>query len=587
MTKPTVYIIADNIITSLGFDTKSNLEKIALEQTGVACHNDNTIYPTPVWISKVNNELLATSAEKKLRNASNYTRLEQLFLLSIQDTLAQTKVDLSSKDSLIIVASTKGNIDLLEKHQQDKFPADRVQLGTMAAQLQEYFNNPNTPLVVCNACISGVLALDVAKRLLQQNLYKNILVTGGDLVSEFTVSGFQCFKAMSDAPCKPYDKNRVGINLGEGVGTILLSNQQPNSDKGFATIEGGASSNDANHISGPSRTGDGLFIAIDKALKDANCTAADLDYLSMHGTATPFNDEMESKALALANLQTVPMNSYKGYIGHTLGAAGLIESIIAVHSLKNNTLYASLGFEELGVPEPINVITKTTKKTLKKCLKTASGFGGCNGAMVFAYEEDNVASNKVLTTSKTTKSSALYTCCEIKNEQVFLNGQLVFEKKDNNFGKFIKDAYKHFEIDYPKFHKMDRLCKLAYVTANVLLGEHGLDGYAPEDIAVVMANANSTLHTDSKHAESIQDRENYYPSPAVFVYTLPNIMVGEICIRYNIKGESVFFVSNNLDQDFLIKYSEDMLADGVAKTCLTGWVDYTEEGYHAILYLIK
>lgn len=583
MTKSTVYILADNIITSLGFDTISNLEKIAAEQTGIALCSDTSISPSPVWVSKIDDNLLVAQVNKQLKNASNYTRLEQLFLLSIQNALAQTTVDLSSKETLIIIASTKGNIDLL-KQEQAQFPANRVQLGTMAAQIQDYYKNPNTPLVVCNACISGVLALDVAKRLLQQKKYKNIIVTGGDLISKFTVSGFQSFKAMSDAPCKPYDKNRVGINLGEGVGTVILSSQQPISNKGFVTIEGGASSNDANHISGPSRTGDGLFIAIKKALKEADCTAAELDYLSMHGTATPFNDEMEAKALNLANLQAVPMNSYKGYIGHTLGAAGLIESIISIHSLYNNTLYCSLGFEELGVTEPINVITKTTKKTLTKCLKTASGFGGCNAAMVFSYNE-NPTKNTAL--ERASKSSALYSSCEIKNEQIYLDGQLVFEKKDSNFAQFIKEAYKHFELDYPKFHKMDRLCKLAFVTASILLGKNGFDGYNPEEIGVVIANANSTLHTDSKHAESIQDKENYFPSPAVFVYTLPNIMVGEICIRYNIKGESVFFVSTNFDQDFLIKYSEEMLVDGIAKTCLTGWVDYTEEDYHAILFLIK
>lgn len=180
-----------------------------------------------------------------------------------------------------------------------------------------------------------------------------------------------------------------------------------------------------------------------------------------------------------------------------------------------------------------------------------------------------------------------YPYCEIKGGQIFLNGALIFEEKELPFAKFIKGAYKHFDLKYPKFHKMDRLCKLAFVTANLLLQNDVLESYAPEEIGVVMANANSTLHTDSKHTDSIQDRENYFPSPAVFVYTLPNIMVGEICIKYNIKGESVFFVSNELDQELLIEYSQDMLATGNASVCLTGWVDYTATDYHAILYLVK
>jgi 3-oxoacyl-[acyl-carrier-protein] synthase-1 len=584
MNKTAIYITADNIITSLGFTTKENVNKIAAEQTGVKCHDNKAIYPSPVWVSKISDELLSV-AIRKLKNPQDYTRLEQLFLLSIIEATQQTAIDITSDDTLIILASTKGNIDLLEHKNKGNFPANRVQLGTMAAQIQTYFNNPNTPIVVCNACISGVLALDVAKRLLRKNNYKNIIVAGGDLISEFVVSGFQSFKAMSNAPCKPYDKNRVGINLGDGIGTIILSTEKPTNQDDIITLEGGASSNDANHISGPSRTGDGLFNAIDNALNDANFSSSEMDYLSMHGTATPFNDEMESKALDLANLSEVPMNSLKGYIGHTLGAAGVIESIVAIHSLKNNSLYASLGFEELGVPKPINVITKTTEARLHKCLKTASGFGGCNAAVVFAKNSAVVPKQSLSPEEK--EQSSISSTCKIKDNKITLNGALVFEKEDLNYAKFIKGAYKYFELDYPKFHKMDRLCKLAFTAANILLKDGQLNDYAPKEIAVVMANSNSTLHTDTKHADSIKDEENHFPSPAVFVYTLPNIMVGEICIKYNIKGQSVFLVSNKFDKEMLLSYSQDMIATGNAKVCLMGWVDYTENDYCAELYLIK
>lgn len=193
--------------------------------------------------------------------------------------------------------------------------------------------------------------------------------------------------------------------------------------------------------------------------------------------------------------------------------------------------------------------------------------------------------NKKIKTMQTL--SKTYPYCEIKDEQLILNGNIILHEEGAGFAKFIKSAYSLMNLDYPKFHKMDRLCKLAFVAAYALVGEDGFQGYAPEEIGVVMANAHSTLHTDSKHEESIQDRNNYYPSPAVFVYTLPNIMVGEIAIKYNIKGESVFFVSNEFDKDLLLEYSQDMLADGSAKICLTGWVDYTENGYHAVLFLVK
>jgi len=177
--------------------------------------------------------------------------------------------------------------------------------------------------------------------------------------------------------------------------------------------------------------------------------------------------------------------------------------------------------------------------------------------------------------------------CEIKAGEIRLDGKVIYENKDLPFPKFIKGAYKELDLNYPKFHKMDRLCKLAFVAANALLKEGQLGGYAPTDIGVVMANSNSTLHTDSKYVDSIKDRDNYFPSPAVFVYTLPNIMIGEICIKYKIKGASVFFVSNEFDKEMLLEHSQDMIETGVAKICLMGWVDYTETDYHAILYLIK
>jgi 3-oxoacyl-(acyl-carrier-protein) synthase len=184
-------------------------------------------------------------------------------------------------------------------------------------------------------------------------------------------------------------------------------------------------------------------------------------------------------------------------------------------------------------------------------------------------------------------TETIYPYCEIKAGEIIRDGKVIYENKELPFPKFIKSAYKELGLNYPKFHKMDRLCKLAFVTANTLLKEGQLEAYASTEIAVVMANSNSTLHTDSKYANSIKDRDNYFPSPAVFVYTLPNIMVGEVCIKYNIKGESVFFVNNKFDKEMLLEYSQDMIETGAAKICLMGWVDYTETSYHAIMYLVK
>ncbi|MEO7522825.1 MAG: beta-ketoacyl synthase, partial [Ferruginibacter sp.] len=194
------------------------------------------------------------------------------------------------------------------------------------------------------------------------------------------LSGFQSFQAISQKPCKPFDAARDGINLGEAGATVVLSCNEKYS--GEIKIAGGSTSNDANHISGPSRTGEELFIAIKKAMKEAAVTENDIDFISAHGTATLYNDEMEAKAITLANMQSVPVNSLKGFYGHTLGAAGIIESIIAIHSLKEDIVFPTMGFNDIGVSVPLNVSNKLKKAPLKNALKTASGFGGCNAALV-------------------------------------------------------------------------------------------------------------------------------------------------------------------------------------------------------------
>jgi 3-oxoacyl-[acyl-carrier-protein] synthase-1 len=207
------------------------------------------------------------------------------------------------------------------------------------------------------------------------------VVAGADLITQFVLSGFQSFHAVSDTPCKPFDAGRNGITLGEAAATIVLSTVKPPS-KDSIQLSGGAVSNDANHISGPSRTGQELHHAIEAAVKEAGIDKASIDFISAHGTATVYNDEMEAKAITLSGLQQVPVNSLKGYYGHTLGAAGLIESVACVHSLQEDVILPTPGFEKPGTTQPLHVNDALQTGTYRHCLKTASGFGGCNAAIV-------------------------------------------------------------------------------------------------------------------------------------------------------------------------------------------------------------
>ncbi|MBI3883438.1 MAG: beta-ketoacyl synthase [Sphingobacteriales bacterium] len=367
-----VYVVADNIISPLGLTTAANFSQLKQSASGIKQHT-SSISATPFYASLFDKETDLGDGE---------TKFEKLLIASVKDALQNTTINPADKRTGLIISSTKGNINLLETATNTSELKDRIALHTSAKIVAEHFHFTSQPIIVSNACISGLLALLTGMRLIKAGQYDNVVVVGADVISEFVLSGFQSFQAVSQEPCKPFDANRKGINLGEGGGTIILSSCKKN--EGDIKLTGGSISNDANHISGPSRTGEELFQAISKAIEQAKVTAADIDYISAHGTATLYNDEMESKAITLGNLQNVPVNSLKGYYGHTLGAAGLIESIITIHSMKENIVLPSLGFEEMGVSNPLNICSNLQHTKLTNCLKTASGFGGCNAALVFS-----------------------------------------------------------------------------------------------------------------------------------------------------------------------------------------------------------
>ncbi|MDY7393871.1 beta-ketoacyl synthase N-terminal-like domain-containing protein [Aureibaculum sp. 2210JD6-5] len=374
-----VYLTYNNIIASLGFTTAENIENVSKGISGINKVEDRALSRMPFYSSLIDTDKLNT-AFQKIGNTNDFTRLEKMMLLSLNDVIEQSNIEITSKTGLII-STTKGNVDVLDA--DSKFPKERTYLAELGKQIQHFFGFKNEAIVLSNACVSGILAVSVAKRLIQSEMYDNVLVVSGDIVSEFILSGFQSFQAISESPCKPFSKNRTGINIGEAAASILVTSKNDNLPSDAVEILGDGSCNDANHISGPSRTGEGLYRSMQSAFKEANIKTEAIDYISAHGTATEYNDEMESIAFNRIGLTKVPVNSLKGYYGHTLGASGLVETIVGMQSLHNNTLYASFGFDNLGVSQSINVIKETTAKPLTTFLKTASGFGGCNTAAIF------------------------------------------------------------------------------------------------------------------------------------------------------------------------------------------------------------
>ncbi len=379
-----VYIASDNIISPLGFSTYGNYIAMIKGETGIRTFNDGIFLPKVISASLINNDDINVRFSS-IGHVEKYTRFEKLALLSVKYCLEETDINVSDEKTLFILSTTKGSIDVLENDTKVLFDENRLMLWKSAQIISEFFGNPVKPVVVSCACVSGVVALITAANLIRSGKYDNIVVTGADILTRFVASGFSSFMALSDSPCKPFDKNRNGLNIGEAAGTIILTkNRTSVNRKKIICIGSGFSANDANHISAPSRTGEGLYKVISKIVNDTSIISnkKSIDFISAHGTATVYNDDMEATAITRAGMENIPLNSFKGYWGHTLGAAGIIESVATVQSMKENKLVKTAGLTEPGTTSTVNVLTENKDKEINTCLKLASGFGGTNAGLI-------------------------------------------------------------------------------------------------------------------------------------------------------------------------------------------------------------
>ncbi|HBH06318.1 MAG TPA: beta-ketoacyl synthase [Flavobacteriales bacterium] len=359
------YIGAESILTPLGAGLSHVFDSI-LNGQGALKKTDNPFGDHPVGI--------ITDIHR-----SKFSRIEQMCLLQASKSLEQVNANESDR-WVLILSTTKGDIEKIKSDNPKEAALFRL-ADVVADQLDIKCDRK----VISNACISGVQSVLIASELIQRNRYDHALVIGADVFSEFTYRGFASFLALSETPCMPFDKMRSGLSLGEAAASVVISNKKEIYDKPPFILHEGGTSNDANHISGPSRDGSGLARAIRKAMQSLD--PKDIDFISAHGTGTSYNDDMESMAFFNTGLHEVPLNSFKGYFGHTLGAAGILEIILSIQSMREGMLVKSHGFREPGTVKDINVIEKNRSGKIKRVLKTASGFGGTNAALVLLNPE--------------------------------------------------------------------------------------------------------------------------------------------------------------------------------------------------------
>lgn len=535
--------IADNIISPLGEETQDVVNAVLKGQSKL--RQERLWYlPEPVVASRF--EVTPEFVDLVKRSASK--ALQQVGTVCVSQDCK----------TVFILSTTKGDM---------KTPFGKAAGDIAEWMMQEYGSilGKVTPLTVSQACISGLSAQILAQRLLAMGCYDLAVVTGCDVLTPFIVSGFQSLKATSNAECRPFDIDRNGLNLGEAVATMVLTTSEFLNPKKSGTedsdwvLEAGSVHNDAFHISGPSKVAEGSY----RALKDVVYKDNDdqLTCISVHGTATLYNDDMESKAIDRNGLNNVPISALKGYFGHTMGAAGVLETIVTMRALEQGVIPATRGFAEPGTSKNVNVVKDKQQVGVNdgmSFVKLMSGFGGCNAAMRYT-----------LNSKSDTLNSEDYVLREVAKVDVNTNkGELT-------------QLFKSMSCDYPKFYKMDVLSRLGFVASELLVRKVRKDTSAQaldDNTAVLLVGRSASVVADSRYDETIQPgEENFFPSPADFVYTLPNIVTGEIAIRHSLNGESWYIALPERDDAVIEQLVRSLFADGRTKNAIVGWIDCPDE----------
>lgn len=558
------YIIADNIISPLGETSEENYLSVKAGRSGIRAYEPGTCnIPEGFYASLL------------------FEDFETLALKSAQKAIANARLELKGKRTAFILSSTKGNIE------------ENISLADSAQRIASQLGIDAKPIVVCNACISGLSALILGNRLIDSDLYDAAIVCGCDTPRQFILSGFQSLKALSPEPCRPFDMERMGLNLGEAAATLILSKNpiQRNSWR----MGDGFIRNDAFHISTPSKTADGLYLSLQRTLESftkeisSACKQIDLKehlaFINAHGTATLFNDQMESVAIGRAGLSDLPANAYKSFWGHTMGAAGILETIISMKAIDDDTILGTRGFSELGVSGKMNICAENRPTDKKGFIKMLSGFGGCN-ATIWAAKSPK---SEMIALSQKEQQECEFTTTHtirITPEEVILDQRKLWEGNQNANEKLeeqegkehhslLTTLYKQMTGNYPKFYKMDGLSRLGFVASEILLNAE--KGETDKERAIIFFNHSSSIASDRNYKESINDKDNYFPSPSIFVYTLPNIVTGEIAIRNHFHGETSFFILPDKDERLMEEIIQASCRDAQSKSFLTGWIDYEDE----------
>lgn len=558
-------VVSTNIVSPLGMSSQENWHAVMQGRSALRRLENYKGIPLPFVAS------VFTPEQAEDLAIDGFTRFESLAIRSVTEALTHTDLDVHGERTIFILSTTKADVEELGFAEERDGDYHRPALS--AQRIAEYVGIGGGAIVCCNACISGVSAQILADRLISAGHYDNAVVCGADLVSSFTASGFLSFKSLSNEACRPFDADRQGLNLGEAAATIVFT-RADSLREGDWLFERGEMDNDAFHLSTPAPSGEGARKVLEAVMKGRN--ASELAFVSAHGTATMFNDQMESVAIEKAGLSAVPLTALKGWFGHTLGASGVLEVIWGMMAVSESVVLPLRGFREIGVSGKVNVSSELRATDKNSFLKMISGFGGCNAAALYRRVREEMERETAPELKETAhlKGETAPSLKELHRVHILPDGVTLDGKPlpiQSQGAGLLSEIYRKHVGDYPKYHKMDALSRLAFLATELLLSR----GDVPQDSgrATILFNRTSSVVADRCHLGSIAKPGEFYPSPSVFLGTLPNIATGEIAIRHGYTGETSLYITDFRDEALMKKVVSSSFSQGGFRSLICGFVD--------------
>jgi 3-oxoacyl-(acyl-carrier-protein) synthase len=397
MTDGGVAVTGIGIISSIGNTVEESLQTILAGKNGLSrIANFPTRLQEHIWVGEIKHTNEELSDNLGLLSPHAFTRTALLGAYAARQALESANMqDPNDLRTGFISSTSVGGMDYTERYGPTYLTSPEWHryipahpAGDSSHKIAEYLGIKGLVTTVSTACSSAANAIMMGARLIRSGRLDRVIVGGTDALSKFTINGFHSLMILSDAPCQPFDKHRKGLNLGEGAAYLVLESEElaKQQDKNvLAYLAGYGNANDAFHQTASSETGEGAFLAMQKALATAQLTSQDIHYVNAHGTATPNNDLSEGRAMQrIFKNNMPPFSSTKPFTGHTLAAAGAIEAVYSILALQEGIVPPNLHFdtpmEELHlIPE-----TRAQHQPLLHVLSNSFGFGGNCSSLIFS-----------------------------------------------------------------------------------------------------------------------------------------------------------------------------------------------------------